>query len=210
MPVKGTYLALTGIGAIFLWSGLKGKSWSEVLRSLIAGQNPSGVRTTSAITPIASPPVSGTSTGSGGAAGTSGSTPSSGSLNSMLNQLAQQKGWNAAQVACWHTLIGMEATGPKSTNSSSGAFGWAQALGHGGSGTSGCGRNQYGGFGLSDAQAQKANCGSGPEQLLWMANYIKATYGTPCAAVKFHLAHNYYLWRVLSKSEPRLHSWRVQ
>lgn len=40
MPVKAPYLLLTASGAVLVWSGLKGKSWSEVLRNLIAGKDP--------------------------------------------------------------------------------------------------------------------------------------------------------------------------
>jgi len=41
MPVKGTYLAVAGGGILLLWSGLNGKRWSDVLRSIIAGKKPS-------------------------------------------------------------------------------------------------------------------------------------------------------------------------
>jgi cell wall-associated NlpC family hydrolase len=41
VPVKGTYLAISGIGAIFLWSGIKGYTLSQVLRNVISGQKPS-------------------------------------------------------------------------------------------------------------------------------------------------------------------------
>ena len=40
MPLRGSYLAISGAGAILLWSGLKNKSWSSVLRNVITGQNP--------------------------------------------------------------------------------------------------------------------------------------------------------------------------
>jgi NlpC/P60 family len=42
MPVKGTYLAIGAGGAILVWSGLKGKSVSSVLRDVISGKSPSG------------------------------------------------------------------------------------------------------------------------------------------------------------------------
>lgn len=191
MPAKGTYLAIAGGGAILFWSGLKGKSWTSVLRNVIAGQQPTSAETTAAISPLNTTVTDSGSAGSGSTGG-GGTVPGDSSLDNMLNDIAQQKGWNPQQVACWHQVIQMESNGPTDTNPSSGAFGWAQALGHGSSGTAGCGRNEYGGFGLSAAQAQKANCGDGPTQLLWMANYIHAQYGTPCAAVQFHLSHNWY------------------
>lgn len=45
MPVKGTYLAIAGAGGLLLWSGLKGKQWSAVLRQLIAGKQPGAATT---------------------------------------------------------------------------------------------------------------------------------------------------------------------
>lgn len=52
MPVKGSYLAIAGVGAIFLWSGLKGKSWSSVLRNVISGKSPTAATTSSAISQL--------------------------------------------------------------------------------------------------------------------------------------------------------------
>lgn len=40
MPVKGAYLALTGAGALLVWSGLRGKSWSATLRDVLQGKKP--------------------------------------------------------------------------------------------------------------------------------------------------------------------------
>lgn len=40
MPIKGGYLIAAGGGAILLWSGLKGKSWSGALRDVVAGKDP--------------------------------------------------------------------------------------------------------------------------------------------------------------------------
>lgn len=40
MPIKGGYLALAGVGGVLMWSGIKGKSWSQVLRTVLNGQKP--------------------------------------------------------------------------------------------------------------------------------------------------------------------------
>jgi len=40
MASKGIYLGIAGGGGILVWSGIKGKKWSSVLRNLISGQNP--------------------------------------------------------------------------------------------------------------------------------------------------------------------------
>jgi cell wall-associated NlpC family hydrolase len=49
VPAKGAYLAIAGGGAILLWSGLRGKSWTTVLRDLISGKKPSTAPNANAI-----------------------------------------------------------------------------------------------------------------------------------------------------------------
>jgi lysozyme-like protein len=70
MPVKGTYLAVAGGGALLIWSGLKGKAWSAVLRNLIAGKKPGAATTAYTITGT---PLSTVGSGSGVPGLTSGS-----------------------------------------------------------------------------------------------------------------------------------------
>jgi cell wall-associated NlpC family hydrolase len=50
VPAKGLYLVAAGGGAILLWSGFKGKKWSETLRNIISGKNPSITTTSYPIT----------------------------------------------------------------------------------------------------------------------------------------------------------------
>jgi|SRR5215831_4630450 len=40
MPVKASYLMIAGGGAILLWSGFKGKNWSQVLKTMLSGKSP--------------------------------------------------------------------------------------------------------------------------------------------------------------------------
>lgn len=88
MPVKGSYLAIAGIGGLLIWSGLKGKQWSDVLRQLIAGKKPGAAST--AYT-ISGTPTTGTGAGiagltSGGLAGAkapSGSTLSPAAIGAL-------------------------------------------------------------------------------------------------------------------------------
>jgi cell wall-associated NlpC family hydrolase len=40
MPVKSGYLVLAAGGGLLLWSGVKGKNWSQALRAIVSGKNP--------------------------------------------------------------------------------------------------------------------------------------------------------------------------
>lgn len=86
MPVKAGYLAAAGGGAILLWSGLRGKSWSTVIRDVISGQKPAIALTAYEITP-GTPGTSAGTGGSGGAAPVAG--PAS----------ASERAWQIALLA---------------------------------------------------------------------------------------------------------------
>lgn len=127
---------------------------------------------------------SGTSSGSSG-----GSAPAqpSGTLTqpATIQKAAATFGWGSGQqFACLTNLLIRESGGgnPNDVNSSSGAYGAAQSLTHGGCGGASCGHDEYCGYGLSVAQTKQANCGNLWYQILWMLGYIKARYGTPCKA----------------------------
>jgi hypothetical protein len=120
---------------------------------------------------------------------------SGGSNQAVLQAVAAQFGWTGGEWAALQQLESMEDATYSTTiaNPSSGALGMGQALGHGTAGSAGSLGNEYGAnYGLTAAQAQQANSGSARYQALWMCTYIRDTYGTPSAAVQFHLANNYY------------------
>ncbi len=148
----------------------------------------------------------------GGSAGTSGggaATPAGITNTNAIASAAKPYGWDKGpEWAALTQIVNAESRGNPLIANPSGAFGIGQALGHGTSGSGGSpitytvttspptqvsGQvNQYGGYGLSDAQAQAANSGNAYWQSVWMMNYIKATYGDPIAAWAFHVAHNWY------------------
>jgi LysM repeat protein len=120
---------------------------------------------------------------------------SGGSNQAVLQAVAAQFGWTGGEWAALQQLESMEDANYSTTiaNPSSGALGMGQALGHGTAGSAGSLGNEYGAnYGLTAAQAQQANSGSARYQALWMCTYVRDTYGTPSAAVQFHLANNYY------------------
>lgn len=84
-------------------------------------------------------------------------------------------------------------------NTSSGAFGIAQALNHGTPGSAGTEEvggvkhDEYGAeYGLTTAEAVDANNGSAREQILWGIGYIASRYGDPSTAWAHEVSHNWY------------------
>jgi hypothetical protein len=141
------------------------------------------------VTPFTTTAAAGSSTAPAAPAGVTG--------QAQIQQAAASFGWGSgSQFAALLQIIAHESGGnPSATNPDSGAYGIAQALGHGTSGSAcpATGRNEYGAnYGLSTGQAQLANCGGAAGawyQLLWMLGYIKAAYGTPSAAWAQYCAH---------------------
>lgn len=192
MPVKASYLAIAGIGGIFLWSGLKGKSVSSVLRNLIAGNQPGTASSANTIQGFGS----GTSGASGTVPASTVSPAAVGSYKAYALALLTARGW-AGQWSSFSSIVNAEdgSWNPKAQNPS-GAFGIAQALGHGTAGTAGTVDgvtiNEYGNFGTSDATCRAANSASGYAQLQWMVNYIQEKYGDPDQAWAYHVANGFY------------------
>lgn len=186
MPMSGPAIAMMGIGSVFLYSAVKGKSVLASAQAIITGQTPQSVKQTN---PIASnTPANGGNTFGGG------TIVPGGTNKKTLQNTAATFGWGGG--AEWTALdkIEIQEAGYSATvkNASSGALGMAQALGHGTANTAGSLGNEYGGYGLSDAQAKKANSGDAGAQSLWMCTYIKQTYGDPVKAEAFHIANGWY------------------
>jgi hypothetical protein len=145
--------------------------------------------------------TSGTSGSSGGGGGGSaGTAPTGISSSAAIQKAAALFGWGSgSQWACLTNVIAAESGGnPNADNSSSGAYGIAQALGHGASNTAGTGgRNEYGPvngnwFGMSASDMQQANSGNAYYQAFWMMSYIKLTYRTPCGAWSHEQSYHWY------------------
>jgi hypothetical protein len=191
MPVKGSYLAIAGAGGLLLWSGLKGKQWSDVLRQLIAGKKP-GAATTAYTISGTNPTIAAFGYGAGGSTTGALTAPEAGTYKAFALVLLAKYGWGN-QFAAFNNIVMAESSwNPRIANPGSGAFGIAQALGHGTSSTRGTLTNMYGNYGTSDATCRAANSGNGYAQLIWMMSYIKEAYGSPNAAWAFHQAHGSY------------------
>lgn len=122
-----------------------------------------------------------------------GGVPRKGKYQAYARNLLNTEKWSGQFGALNNIIIAESGWNPHIKNPGSGAYGIAQALGHGnGSKTQGTEANEYGGFGLTDKQAKEANSGNGYWQLVWMMNYIRARYGSPNKAWAFHQANGTY------------------
>lgn len=192
--IDGIALGCIAAGGIFVYAGVRGKSLPSIITGFIQGTSPAAAANANQITDqtqTASPGSAG-----GTAEGTSG-TPSSVQSTSgqdALEQAAGLMGWSTG--AQWQALnnVEMAEAGYDATvvNQQSGALGIGQALGHGTSGTAGSLGNEYGGYGLTDSEAQAANSGNAYWQSVWMVNYIASDYGTPEAAWAHEQEYDWY------------------
>lgn len=197
--MNGKAIAAVAVGGLFAYGGFRGYSILKLVQNVIQGKPPNQGQNAQALllSSNSGKNSAASSTTSSTSSGGSGATPVSGNGNNeqILQQTAQQFGWGSgAEWAALQAIEGQEDGSASTTikNPTSGALGMAQALGHGTTSTAGSLGNEYGGYGLTDSQAQQANSGSAPMQALWMCNYIKDTYGDPIKAEQFHLANGYY------------------
>ena len=212
--ISGFAVAIVAAGGLLAWSGVKGWHVSQVTRDLLSGKDPrmDGTLNQNALSVSAGGLVSDLFSSFnpfGGIAGALGisttgttskiSAPSGagikGNAQSIASQLLSGFGWDSSQmlplISLWNQESGWNGS---ARNPSSGAFGIAQALGHG------CpqcaapdGTNEYGAqYGLTVAEAQQANAGNLLQQIRWGLGYIRATYGSPAGAWAHEKAFNWY------------------
>lgn len=161
--VNGWTVGYTAAGGVLLWSGVKGTTISAAVRSILAGQQPSG-DTEQIGTPTVSEADSTTP-----AASTGTGTPSSGAAANQATArlLAAPYGWSTgsewtALVDLWNQESGWSTT---AQNPSSGAYGIPQALP----------ANKMPAAALPPTNSATA-------QINWGLSYIKTTYGDPVTA----------------------------
>jgi hypothetical protein len=177
--VNGVALGSVAVGGILVWSGIRNASITTSLRDLVTGKQPSPNTGANAISGNVSVPATtgtGASTGSifggtlpigdlGASSGTAASNQAIGRLLAAPYGWSTGAQWNAL-VALWNRESGWSNT---AENSTSGAYGIAQALGHGPT-------NQY------PAGPANPPTSSASAQISWGLSYIKSTYGSPVNA----------------------------
>ena len=172
--LDGPGIAAIGIGAVFLWGGIKGYSPLKAFQSVLTGQNPNTGQSTA---PLSSPQLLGATVTSGGINVTNPTSNSAASNQALAKQLAIQMGhpdWTTGQmwsdwVALWNQESSWSIT---AANPSSNARGIAQNIN---------------GYNNSDYKQ-----GDAVSQITWGINYIAGRYGNPSAAEAHERANNWY------------------
>lgn len=188
--ISGLAVAEIAAGLVFAWAGIENVPVSVVVRSLATGHlpakgQPGNYVAGQAAADLPQPLQGEVTTGKLPAGGTDAANQALGRLlaatygwGAGVNWTALDYGWGTLESG-WNQLA---------TNPGSGAFGIAQALGHGISGTAGQvdGRevNEYGpltGMSFPNSLYIGANSGNPADQIRWGLQYIKDSYGQPSA-----------------------------
>ncbi len=179
-PVSGVGLAAVALGSVLMYAGIKGYSVLAVLENLVTGKPATqGAKLVQRLT-AETPPVE--TPGRGFVEGNEGNISSApANENQALGQpLAAAYGWTGSQWNDLVTLWNKESNWRnRAKNPSSGAYGIPQALPHTKMPKAAWPESAGG---TSDARAQ----------IEWGLAYIKNRYGSPSAALAFHLQNNWY------------------
>lgn len=172
--LDGPGITAIGIGAVFLWGGIKGYSPLKAFQSVLTGQNPNTNQSTAS---LSSPQLLGATVTSGGINVTNPTSNNAASNQALAKQLAIQMGhpdWTTGQEwidwdKLWNQESGWSIT---AANPSSNARGIAQNIN---------------GYNNSDYKQ-----GDAVSQITWGINYIAGRYGNPSIAWAHEVANNWY------------------
>jgi hypothetical protein len=125
---------------------------------------------------------------------------SQGANEALGDQMAASYGWAGPQAACLDELWERESGWQSDiANAQSGAFGIAQALGHGGTGTAVVvpvvrypGGSSAADVTVNEYPSAAANSGDAQAEIKWGLSYIDQTYGSPCGAWDHEEANSWY------------------
>lgn len=167
--ISGTALAAAAVGALLLWSGIKGRSWSMVVRDLISGNAPQD----SQENPIT---IQGAVGSTDGSASPGATTANLSGNKKIVNMVASTYGWGSGSQ--WDALVWVidheSSWSNTAQNPSSTAYGLFQFLDPTWA--------SVGGKKTSDPTIQ-AQLG---------LKYIKSRYGDPIKAKAFWQSHHWY------------------
>lgn len=200
-------ILLVAAGGYFAWFAVKywrqDLKWpSDPIKAVLQGKGLPASSPPPAVSDSLTADVAAAGASAGAAAQAAGAADSayqgslpSGSAQNTAKLLLAKFGWAVSEmvplISLWTRESGWSAT---ARNPTSGAFGIAQALGHGTSCSAAPdGTNEYGPeYGLTCAEAQQANAGSVRWQIEWGLGYIASRYGSPTKALAHENANNWY------------------
>lgn len=190
--VSGVAVAEVGAGLIIAWAGIENRSITDTLKALIGGHLPAPGPPQQLLAPL---PAGAGAVSSAEASAINPNPPNAATVaqyKAFALSLLTLHGW-PTQWAAFSGVVGDESNWNPNARNPSGAYGIAQALGHGNANTAAPdGTNEYGGYGTPDAICRLANEGHGDAQLVWMCNYIAQAYGDPNAALASEQTRGFY------------------
>lgn len=178
MAIKGASVAYIAVGGILLYSGIKGSTITDTVKSVISGNlNVSNTEGLTTGADVAATDANSTGTGSTSSTGDTGaSDPGAASNQALAKKLATQLGhstWTTGQewadwIKLWNQESGWSIT---AANPSSDARGIAQNIN-----------------GYSSDYLQ----GNATSQITWGINYISQRYGSPSIAWAHEVENDWY------------------
>ena len=194
MAVSGLGVAMATAGSVLMLSGVRNVPLQATVRDLLGGKIPTASPTGAPSIGLTASPAAAAGSGSSSAATAPAPSPAAATAAAKANQAIAQTmlfasgrvTWMAGQqwqdlVALWNKESGWYQL---AQNPDSGAFGVAQALGHGVAGSAGKYGNNY--------PTKAANDGDAASQIAWGLDYIAQTYGSPSAAWAHETADDWY------------------
>ncbi|SRR5216683_3564025 len=180
MPLKPSYLLLTGVGAIVVYSGLKGKGIGATTREVIAGHNPQQTATLSSVQITSASDASAATAGTGATAPVGPQATGNAKANQAIAYpLALARGWGGNEWQALRDLWNQESGWNQYAYNPSGATGIPQSL-------------PATKMPLGARLASQGGRASALLQILWGLKYIADTYGRPSVAWQHEVANNWY------------------
>lgn len=201
--INGVSIVAVLAGSTLAYSGLKGKSISTTIKSFLEGNAPKG-GADAGLSILQNPSQGFTYTPGEHSGGFGGIAPPSGGSHAANKSIgamyATTYGWGPG-TANWTALDKLwtreSGWNNRIINRSSGAFGIAQFLGHGGANTAATTTVEYtdgstAQVTVNEYPSKAANAGNAGSQIALGLQYIKATYGNPLAAWAHEEANSWY------------------
>jgi Transglycosylase SLT domain len=181
MAGKGPAYAAIGVGALFIYSGIKGYSILKTVQNVVKGGSPNTGQSTADVSASANNETQNASIINTATGNTTAVTGSAAANQAIAKPLAAALGWTEANGQ-WQDLVQLwddESGWSNTAENASGAYGVAQALPN----------TKYPKAGQPPSEGGNADATT---QIEWGLSYIQSTYGNPQNALAHENAYNWY------------------